>query len=523
VWTAPTFTLWVVCRNTHLTRRQYDHYDFQQMKRVSSGIVPVISVDRKAPKALHQQIYDGYRVGIVGGSLRAGQRVPSTRMLAVELGVSRIPVLNAYAQLLAEGYFESRVGAGTLVCSSLPDQIASLAPVGARSAGVRSGPRPVSLRSSILPPLDHGPWHRRQGAFSVSQVAFEHFPFQVWTSLVTRHCRKASAKSLHYGNPMGSDDLRETICSYLRMARGVRCDPQQIMVVSGSQQALEVTARVLLNPGDWVWTEEPGYRMARQVLMLADCRLAPVPVDYEGLDVAEGIRRCRKARAAIVTPSHQYPLGVTMSASRRLQLLEWAESSGSWIIEDDYDSEFRYESMPIASLQGLDCNARVIYIGTFSKVLFPSLRLGYIVIPPDMVDRFLTVRFPMDLGPSEFFQAVLADFIREGHFARHIRRMRLLYGERRSALNESIRKELGFAVDITGGQAGMHLSMTLPKTKSDHDIALRAAKQNLWLVPLSSSYLGKASRQGFILGFGSTPVEKIPIAVRKLRNVLDSK
>jgi GntR family transcriptional regulator/MocR family aminotransferase len=444
-------------------------------------------------------------------------------MLASDLGISRIPVLNAYAQLLAEGYFESRIGAGTCVSNSLPDQVAPLKVGGARIARAYSGPRRVSQCTSILPRVENGPWLRGWGAFAVSQVAFDHFPFQVWTSLVARHCRNMQPKSFDYGDPRGSKDLREAIATYLRTARGVRCDAQQIMIVSGSQQALGITARVLFDPGNQVWLEEPGYRFVRDVLALAGCELVPVPVDYEGLNVAAGIKKCRTARAAFVTPSHQYPLGVTMNASRRLQLLDWAQGSGAWIIEDDYDSEFRYESMPIASLQGLDCNSRVLYIGTFSKVLFPSLRLGYVVVPLDLVDHFIAIRLAMDIGPPGFYQAVLADFIGEGHFARHIRRMRLLYRERRVALIDSIREELGFAVDITGGQAGMHLSLTLPKGVPDREIAAQAAKQNLWLLPLSSSYLGEASRRGFILGFGSTPVEEMAPAVRKLRKLLTSK
>jgi GntR family transcriptional regulator/MocR family aminotransferase len=357
----------------------------------------------------------------------------------------------------------------------------------------------------------------------VSQVAFDHFPFQIWTNLVARHCRKMYPRSFDYGDPMGSKNLRETIATYLRTARRVRCDAEQIMIVSGSQQALEITARVLFDPGSQVWIEEPGYRLARDVLALAGCDLVPVPVDYEGLNVAAGIKKCRTARAVFVTPSHQYPLGVTMNASRRFQLLDWAQSSGAWIIEDDYDSEFRYESMPIASLQGLDCNSRVIYFGTFSKVLFPSLRLGYMVIPSDLVDHFVAIRLATDLGPPGFFQAVLEDFISEGHFARHIRRMRTLYADRRRVLIDSIRKELGFVVDVTGGQAGMHLSLALPKGIRDREIVARAAKQNLWLVPLSSCYLREASRQGFILGFGSATTQEIPGAVRKLGNLLASK
>jgi GntR family transcriptional regulator/MocR family aminotransferase len=266
--------------------------------------------------------------------------------------------------------------------------------------------------------------------------------------------------------------------------------------------------------------EEPGYRPAADVLALAGCHLVPVPVDMEGLDVAAGIARCGNARAAFVTPSHQFPLGATMSASRRLRLLDWAQSSGAWIIEDDYDSEYRFRSMPVAALQGLDAHARVIYIGTFSKVLFPSLRIGYIVVPSDLMDRFLAVRRTMDLGPAIFHQEVLADFIGEGHFARHIRRMRVLYGDRRTALVESISKELGSMVEVLGDEAGMHLALTLKNGSHDVEIAERAARQNLWVWPLSSFYAGKARRHGFILGFGSTATTEIPHAVRKLRNLL---
>jgi GntR family transcriptional regulator/MocR family aminotransferase len=290
------------------------------------------------------------------------------------------------------------------------------------------------------------------------------------------------------------------------------------MIVAGSQQALDISARVLLDAGSRVWVEEPGYRLTRDVLTAAGCRLIPVPVDSEGMNVAAGIKRCRTARAAYVAPSHQYPLGATMSASRRFQLLDWAQSSGSWIIEDDYDSEYRYESQPIASLQGLDHNARVIYIGTFSKVLFPTLRLGYIVIPPDLVDHFAAIRFAMDLGPPYFYQELLTDFMREGHFARHIRKMRLLYNERRSALVDCIRNEFGSELEIQGAEAGMHLTVTLPAGFNDRQIAMRAASQGLWLWPLSPSYLGENPRQGLILGFGSTMAAEMPGAVRRLRN-----
>jgi GntR family transcriptional regulator / MocR family aminotransferase len=479
----------------------------------------MIAINRRASKPLHWQIYDAYRTSIVDGSLRPGQRIPSTRVLASELGVSRFPVLNAYAQLLAEGYFESRVGAGTVVSSSIPDQLTSSAPTGPRFTSGRSGPRPIARRCSILPPFEGRPWQSSWGAFVVGQVAFNR-PLQIWSSLVARRCRNMDAKSFHYPDQIGSAALRETVANYLRTARSLRCEAEQIMIVSGSQQALEMSARVLLDPGSQVWVEEPGYRLARDVFALAGGQSVPVPVDLEGLDVSAGIRLCSKARAALVTPSHQFPLGVTMSATRRLQLLAWAQSFGSWVLEDDYDSEYRYEGMPIASLQGLDAHARVIYIGTFSKVLFPSLRLGYMVIPSDLVDRFRAVRRAMDLGPPSFYQEVLADFIAEGHFARHIRRMRVLYGERASALLDCIKRDLRGMVEVFGGEAGMHLTVTLKSGGSDREIAERAARQKLWLWPLSSSYSGQPTRQGFILGFGSTELADIPRTVRKLRSLL---
>jgi GntR family transcriptional regulator/MocR family aminotransferase len=492
------------------------------MKRVSSGISPVIAIDKKAAKSLHRQVYDGYRTAIVEGNARAGQRVPSTRVLALELGISRMPVLSAYAQLLAEGYFESRVGSGTIVSRSLPERVTAVRPSKAPPARISPGRRPLSKRCSILPSAEQFYRRRAFGPFVVSQVAAEHFPLKVWNRLVTRHSRGTRARSLDFGDPMGLRELREAIAIHLRTARGVRCEAPQIMIVSGSQQGLEITARVLLDPENRVWMEEPGYNFARSIFAFMNCRVVAVPVDTEGLNVAAGMKQCCEARAGLVTPSHQYPLGVTMSASRRLQLLDWAERHGSWIIEDDYDSEYRYESMPVTSLQGLDRNSRVVYIGTFSKVLFPSLRLGYVVVPADLVERFLAVRFAMDIGPPAFHQTVLADFIREGHFARHIRRMRLLYAERRSALIESLRNELGSLAEIAGAQAGMHLCVML-KGISDREVAARAARHCLYLLPLSPFYAGNAPRQGLILGFGSTSVEEIPDAVRKLRVVLDSK
>jgi GntR family transcriptional regulator/MocR family aminotransferase len=507
----------VVLLNIHLTVIRNSHY-VAPMKKAPSGFAPVIQVQKRAPTSLYRQVYEGYRKAILDGSLRTGQRIPSTRVLALELGISRMPVLNAYGQLLAEGYFESRVGSGTVVSRSLPERIRGTKPA-PPVRGVSQAHRRVSKRSLNLSSAQGFYRLRGMGPFNASQIAFESFPLPLWNSLVTRHARNARARSLDYGDPMGLGPLREAIAEYLRTARGVRCEARQVMIVSGSQQGLEITARVLLDPGDHVWMEEPGYRFARSVFAFNDCTVVPVRVDDEGLNVAAGVKKCANARAVLVTPSHQYPLGVTMTASRRLQLLDWAESNGSWIIEDDYDSEYRYECPPVTSLQGLDRNSRVVYIGTFSKVLFPSLRIGYLVLPEDLVDRFLATRFALDIGPATFQQAVLADFIAEGHFARHIRRMRSVYAQRRNALIENLRDQFGSAAEVIGAEAGMHLSVILNGVP-DQEIGGRAARENLWLAPLSAFYLGKSARQGFILGFGSTSVQEMPAAVRKLRSLV---
>lgn len=490
------------------------------MEKASSALLPVIAIDRKVSLPLHKQIYDTFREHITQGSLRAGQQMPSTRALALELKLSRIPVLTAYAQLLAEGYCETRAGAGTFVSRSLPRQEPVRGRQSNRNKLAASKPRSVSRRAQWLAPYNPQAWLGGLGAFCLGQPAYDEFPFHLWAKLVTRHCRHPHINTLHYAGPFGSEALRRAICTYLRTSRAVRCDPHQIMIVSGSQQALELTARVLLDAGDAAWVEEPGYWLTKQVLDALGCKRVPVPVDNEGLDVAQGIHRCRNARAAYITPSHQFPLGVTMSAARRLQLLDWAERAGSWIVEDDYDSEYRYDSMPIASLQGLDRNERVIYIGTFSKTLFPGLRLGYIVIPEDLVERFAAIRNAMDLGSPYLYQAALADFITLGHFARHIRRMRQLYNERRIALVDSLQEHFGRSAQIFGTEAGMHLAVTLPMKIRDTEVSQRAAREKLWAAPLSSAYSERPGKRGFILGFGGTPATQAPEAVARLSRLV---
>jgi GntR family transcriptional regulator/MocR family aminotransferase len=477
---------------------------------------PAVTIDRRERAPVYRQICDGYRDAIVAGRLRPGERVPSTRGLAEELGISRIPVLTAFEQLLAEGYFEARVGSGTFVARSLPEETLRAAPPA--SAGRRS-PRRLAPRPPIRAAAAE-PWLRGFGAFRVSQPAVEQFPFKVWASLFSRHCRNPRAALLHYGEPMGHLPLRQAVAAHLATARAVRCDAEQVMIVSGSQQALAIAARVLHGPGDEVFVEDPGYRGARDVLRMVGARLRAVPVDAEGFDVAAAVARGGRARAAYVTPSHQYPLGVTMSASRRLQLLDWAARTGAWIVEDDYDSEYRYESLPVAALQGLDADGRVVYIGTFSKVLFPALRLGYVVVPRDLVRDFVAVREAMDVFPPRLPQAMLADFIAEGHFARHVRRVRGIYRERRAALVAALGHALGTHVEVVGDAAGMHLVAALKRGHADGPVALRAAAEGLWTMPLSSCYLGRPARQGLVLGFGGATVAEIRAGTARLRRLL---
>jgi GntR family transcriptional regulator / MocR family aminotransferase len=513
-----------VSAHSHLCANRHDHYR-APVKKAPPAIFPLVAIDRASSRPLYRQLYDGFREAILARRLHAGQRLPSSRSLAAELGISRFPVLDAYDQLVAEGYFESRVGAGTFVARDVPGQPSP--PRGAGSRGrpaPRSGERAFTRDTDFLLRKEPEPWLGGRGAFRVSEPALDQFPFATWSRLVARHARKArgpgGSGDAFYGDPMGQRPFREAVAAYLRTARAVRCEADQVMVVSGSQQALSLTARVLLDPGSPGWVEEPGYGGARDALRLRGVELVPVPVDGEGLDVAAGVAACPRARAAYVTPSHQYPLGMTMSAARRLQLLEWARSSGAWIVEDDYDSEYRYESQPIASLQGLDRDARVLYVGTFSKVLYPALRLGYLVLPPDLVPRFAAVRDATDIFPPACAQAVLADFIGEGHFARHLRRTKALYRERRSALVAALDNELGDAHTVLGGQAGLHLVAALTTQRSDREIAARAAAQGLWAMPLSSCYLGAPRRSGFVLGFGGAAVAELGEGTRRLRALL---
>jgi GntR family transcriptional regulator / MocR family aminotransferase len=481
------------------------------MRRPRAHFAPPVAIDRDAHTPLYQQIYDWFRAAIASGQLHPGQRVPSTRTLADELHVSRIPVLNAFEQLRAEGYLETVVGSGTLVARSIPVR---RAPPTARQR--RRRPPQLSRRAAAIMALPSDAIPRDPVAFRMNLPALDQFPHAVWSKLLRRHARSSPPSTMMYGDPLGFPPLRQAIAEYVGAARGVRCDPSRILVTAGSQHALQIAAHVLLDAGDSVWIEDPGYPGAHRALLMAGARLVPVPVDHDGLVVDDGIRLAPTARAAYVTPSHQYPLGATMSAARRMQLQRWAARAEGWIIEDDYDSEYRFGGKPIAALQGLDPDDRVIYVGTFSKVLFPALRLGYVVLPEDLVAPFAVARDAADIFSPTFYQAVLADFIADGHFARHIRRSRALYRERRAVAIDALSAELGDVLEIVGSDAGMHIVALIPPGLSDTAVCRQAARHSVAALPLSNCALRPLARGGLILGFGGTTPPQIRAAARRL-------
>ena len=481
-----------------------------------------VDLDRRRPTALASQLYENLRQAVLRGQIRRGERIPSSRLLAEELGVSRNTVTSAYEQLLAEGYIESRVGSGTCVARSLPDELLSAGAGAVKVQKKRPRRHSLSSRGTMLSsrPVRVLTVGGRPRPFASGLPDLHEFPFQTWARLMARHWRRPGYNLVGYGDPAGYKLLREAIATYLRGSRAVRCETEQIVIVSGSQQALDISARLLLDPGDTALLEDPGYPGARVALLAAGASLLRLPVDAEGANIHAIPVSSRKAKVAFVTPSHHFPLGVTMSIARRLALLEWAERTGAWILEDDYDSEYRYRGKPLPSLQGLDPAARVVYMGSFSKTMFPSLRLGFIVLPEELVEAFRRARSVIDGHSPMTEQAVLADFISEGHFARHIRRMRALYEQRQSALVEAAGRELGGLLEVHPSDGGMHLVGWLPYGADDVRASEKALRQGVYVRPLSSCSVARVRRGGLLLGYAALSVPQIREGVRKLADAL---
>jgi GntR family transcriptional regulator/MocR family aminotransferase len=471
-----------------------------------------IPFDRSADTPYYHQIYQGLRDAILEGRLSRGQRLPSTRSLAGELGISRLPVLTAYDQLLHEGYLVGRAGAGTFVAPSVSrrQERASTVP-DLRSRPLQARQAQSSTRTDRAQSL---------GPFRVGLPALDQFPQKAWSRLVSRHARQLPAELMAYGGPRGHLPLRAAVAAYLRAARDVRCEPSQVLIVGGSQMALQLCAAVLLGANDVACVENPGYPGAWKALAATGGTIRSVPLDGGGL-VVRALERRRRARLVYVTPSHQYPLGMAMAASRRLELLEWARRNDAWIVEDDYDSEYRFASRPLGALQGMDGSGRVIYIGTFSKVLFPALRLGYLVVPQPLLARFLDARDALDLFSPTLYQSALTDFIAQGHFARHVRRMRSTYQNRRDALVAAIHRVLGHRLEIVNADAGMHLSTWFQPGIDDVTVVRRAADRGLYPIALSTCFVDSDTRSGLVLGFGGSTEAHIDRAVGALARIID--
>jgi GntR family transcriptional regulator/MocR family aminotransferase len=488
-------------------------------KRASDPLGPALALDRAGGEPLHRQIYFAIRQAILAGALRPGARLPATRALARHLAVSRNTVMAAFEQLHAEGYIDGRVGAGSFVSHHLPAAVlAARDPARPPAGHVARRPGP-SARGTQLIALRSG--RSRAQPFSPGVPELEQFPFDDWARLLARRWRRPRRAFLVGGDPAGYRPLCQAIADYLATARAVSCSPEQVIVVSGTQQALDLAARVLTNPGDPVWIEEPGYPPTRAVLIAAGARPVPVPVDEEGLSVVAGRALEPAARLISVSPSHQFPLGVTMSLKRRLELLEWARAAGGFVLEDDYDSEYRYAGRPLAALQGLDRDGRVIYVGTMSKVMFPGLRVGYMVVPEQLIEAFLAVRALVDAHPSSIAQAALVDFIGEGHLAAHIRRMRLLYAERQAALIDATRRRLGDRLTLVPSAAGMHLVGHLPAGADDIAIARASAAQGVEAPALSGYFQGPAAMRGLLLGYAGVAEAAIRPAIARLAQAIE--
>ena len=475
--------------------------------------------DRQSGEYDHRQLYRILQTGIRDARLSAGLKLPPTRALAQALGIARNTVVHVYEQLALEGYVQAGVGRGTFVAEIGPRLVASAPPRPRAAAPMRS--KLLSRRGGEVV-LQAGAGRQQWGAFAPGVPEVRMFPSQVWSRLHARLWRSAAPRQLSYATGAGDPDLRQALAEYLQRARGVVCSADQVVITSGTQQSLHLIAQLLADPGDAVWLEDPGYWGARSVFRALGMKLVPVPVDGEGL--APGAAHLREPpRAMFVSPSHQYPTGALMSHGRRRQLLEYAAVHGVWVVEDDYDSEFRFGARPLPALQGLDEHGRVIYLGTFSKTLFPALRMAYLVLPPDLVESFTRALTELYREGQSLQQAVLARFLAEGHFASHVRRMRTVYAARHDALVDAIGRHFGASLPVIGGDAGLHLVLGLPSAVDDRVAVDRIGRAGVVTRPLSLYHLDQeaAPVKGLLLGYGAVPEEEIASQFTLLARALE--
>ncbi|MBM0744313.1 PLP-dependent aminotransferase family protein [Phormidium sp. CLA17] len=484
-----------------------------------------ITFDRHSSLPLHQQLYEELRQVILSGRLLPRQKVPSTRSMAKSLGISRTTVTQSYDQLLSEGYLETIAGSGTYVCAQLPDDLLhsdSMAvepnstplPIQLSHYGDCLSQTPFTLQPSLDLPI----------SFRYGQPALQHFPIALWRKLLSRYCMAASDWLDYTTDFQGYRPLRQAIARYLGRARAVQCDPEQIIMTNGTQQALDLVMRLLINPGDGIAIEDPGYLSARRVFLSHQAKLFPVPVDESGLIVEKLTDLASDSlRLVYVTPSHQFPTGAILSLARRLELLAWAQQTKALILEDDYDSEYRYGERPIPALQGLDCHHSVIYVGTFSKVLFPSLRMGYLVVPQPLVPLLAQAKWLSDRQLPTLEQQVLTEFIEAGHLESHIRKMRSHYDQLRQTLVQALKSHFGDLVDIFGETAGIHVMVKLHTPWSDAEVIERAVQVGVGLMSAQPHYFSPDDQGEFIFGYGDLNEEQISAGIACLAQALGNR
>jgi len=464
--------------------------------------------ERPPHTTLTRWLYQELRRAILDRRLAPGMRLPASRDFAVQYGVSRGTVVTVFEQLQAEGYLIGQVGAGTRINERLSQDVFKKQ---APQPRVRKLPGPIRGLSTSRPAHPFRPY----------EPALTEFPVEIWARVAGRRLRRAAASLLAGGDPRGYAPLREAIAAYLGSSRGVNCSADSVVIVSGVQQGLDLIARLLIKPGEAVWMEDPGYFGAITAFRQVGARIIPVPVDECGLAVSQGERLCRQAKAAYLTPAHQFPLGMTMPIERRIAVLKWARETGAFLIEDDYDGEYRFESRPVPALQGLDKGGSVIFLGSFNKVLFPSLRLGYLVSPPTLLDPLLALRLGVDFYPPSLDQAILCDFMTEGHLGRHIRRMREMYANRLAALQHEAKRYLAGILDVSPIKAGLNTAGFLRNGMVSQQAEAVAANHGIEVLGLDRFTLKRRNVEGLLLGFAAFDEREIRRGIVTLAGALE--
>lgn len=491
------------------------------VKRAGGALLAGIRIDPGASRPIATQLYAGLRDLMLSGAIATGTRLPATRTLAGDLGISRTTVIDAFERLLAEGLIVSRVGSGTFVSDILDrERPRPAAATGSQPAQQKEPQLARAMGWAIANFTQRERLPHRPRAFVTALPAFDAFPMAQWARVAAKHWRGAREEVMGYGEPFGHSRLREAIANHLRGNRGITCTKDQIFVVGGAQQAFYLTGAALLNPGDRVWFENPGAIGARNSLIACGADLVPVPVDKDGMRVEDGLKQSPEFRLAFVTPSHQQPLGHIMSLERRFALLHAAERAGAWIIEDDYDGEFFFGRQPIPTLKSVDRTGLVIYVGTFSKSLFPALRLGFMLVPEPLVETFRRISTSFIQGVPTSPQAMVAEFIDEGYFATHIRRMRSVYAERHATLLEEARRQLGNLLEIMPAESGLHTIARLPARIAERAATEAAAVEGVVVSPIARFSITPTENNGLVLGFGAVNPREIREGVARLAPVL---